>query len=333
MKIEARTEQWEMAEPFRISGETFTHAEIALVTIEDRGVIGRGEACGVYYRGDTSARIVEQVTRLAPILADGIDRAELQRLLPAGGARNALDAALWEVEAGHAGKPVWQLAGLSGARPLPTVFTIGIASPGEMARKAAGMAHARQIKLKLEGDGEDGERVRAVRAARPDVAIAVDGNRGFDPDALGALMPALRSAGVTLIEQPFAIGRDADLRHIDRAIPIAADESVQDSDDLEGLIGLVDLVNIKLDKCGGLTHALAMEQAARRMGFGVMVGNMTGTSWSQAPAFILGQRCDLCDLDGPTFLARDRAPGVRYADGLIHCPDDIWGGGRARAPR
>ena len=331
MKIEARTEQWEMAEPFRISGETFTHAEIALVTIEDRGVIGRGEACGVYYRGDTSARIVEQVTRLAPILADGIDRAELQRLLPAGGARNALDAALWEVEAGRAGKPVWQLAGLSATRPLPTVFTIGIASPGEMARKAAGMAHARQIKLKLEG--EDGERVRAVRAARPDVAIAVDGNRGFDPDALDALMPALRSAGVTLIEQPFAIGRDADLRHVDRAIPIAADESVQDSDDLEGLIGLVDLVNIKLDKCGGLTHALAMAQAARRMGFGVMVGNMTGTSWSQAPAFVLGQRCDLCDLDGPTFLARDRAPGVRYADGLIHCPDDIWGDGRGRAPR
>ncbi|WEK00248.1 MAG: dipeptide epimerase [Candidatus Sphingomonas phytovorans] len=328
MKVHAQTERWEMAEPFRISGETFTHAEIAVVTIEDRGVIGRGEACGVYYRGDTSARIVEQVAMLAPALAGGVDRAELQRLLPAGGARNALDAALWEVEAGHAGRPVWQLAGLAMARPIPTVFTIGIGTPAEMARKAAGMSHARSIKLKLEGGGEDGDRVRAVRAARPDADIFVDGNRGFDPDRLDAIMPIFRQAGIGLIEQPFEIGRDADLRHVDRTISIAADESVQDIGDLEGLIGLADFINIKLDKCGGLTHALEMERAARAMGFGVMVGNMTGTSWSQAPAFVLGQRCDLCDLDGPTFLARDREPGVRYDNGLIYCPDEIWGGGK-----
>ena len=331
MKVEARTEQWEMAEPFRISGETFSHAEIAVITIEDRGVVGRGEACGVYYRDDTSARIVEQVTELAPILAaGGVGRAELQHLLPAGGARNALDVALWEIEAGHAGKPVWQLAGFAEIRSLPTVFTIGVASPGEMARKSASMHHAHSIKLKLEGEGEDAERVKAVRAARPDAQIAVDGNRGFDAESLDAIMPTLRAAGVMLIEQPFALGKDADLRHIDRTIPIAADESIQDSNDLERLIGLVDFVNIKLDKCGGLTHALEMERTARAMGFRVMVGNMTGTSWSQAPAFILGQRCDLCDLDGPTFLARDRVPGVRYADGMVHCPDDVWGRGHVR---
>ncbi|MBR0344486.1 MAG: dipeptide epimerase [Rudaea sp.] len=329
MKLSVRAERWEMIEPFAISGETFTHAELAMVELEDDGARGRGEACGVYYRGDGAANIVRQVSEVAPAIESGVDRAELQRLLPPCGARNALDAALWELEAARTGVPVWRLAGLERATPLPTVFTIGIDSPARMAAKAGAMHHARAIKLKLAGNEADRERVEAVRASRPDTWIGVDGNRGFTPQSLEAIMPTLRACKVELIEQPFAIGRDRDLAGIDRTIPIAADESVQDSDDLEALRGLVDIINIKLDKCGGPTHALAMEQTARRMGFGVMVGNMTGTSWSQAPAFVLGQRCDLRDLDGPTFLANDRAKAVRYADGLIYCPDEVWGSAAA----
>ena len=331
MKLSVRAERWEMVEPFRISGETFTHAELAVVEVEADGARGRGEACGVYYRGDNAANIVRQVTAIASAIEDGIDRAALQQLLPAGGARNALDAALWELEAVKTGIPVWRLAGLNRADPLPTVFTIGIDSASSMAAKAIAMRHASAIKLKLSGDESDRERVEAVRAARPDVWIGVDGNRGFTPRSLEAIMPALHACRVELIEQPFPIGRDGDLAGIDRTIPIAADESVQDSDDLEALIGLVDIINIKLDKCGGLTHALMMEQKARKLGFGVMVGNMTGTSWSQAPAFVLGQRCDIRDLDGPTFLKRDRPKAVTYVDGLICCPDEVWGSSAANS--
>jgi L-alanine-DL-glutamate epimerase-like enolase superfamily enzyme len=329
MKLSVRAEQWEMAEPFRISGETFTHAELAVVELEHAGARGRGEACGVYYRGDDAANIVRQITEVAQTIEEGIDRATLQQLLPACGARNALDAALWELEASRTGIPVWRLAGLERADPLPTVFTIGIDTAAAMAAKAIAMRHAHAIKLKLSGDEEDRERVAAVRAARPNAWIGVDGNRGFTPRSLAAIMSTLHDCRVALIEQPFAIGQDHELAQLDRVIPIAADESVQDSDDLESLIGLVDIINIKLDKCGGLTHALAMERLARRMGFGVMVGNMTGTSWSQAPAFVLGQRCDLRDLDGPTFLAKDRARHVTYADGQIHCPDEVWGSAAA----
>ena len=331
MKLSVRAERWEMVGPFRISGETFTHAELAVVEVEADGARGRGEACGVYYRGDDAVHIVCQVTAIASAIEAGIDRAALQRLLPAGGARNALDAALWELEAVKTGIPVWRLAGLNRADPLPTVFTIGIDSASSMAAKAIAMRHASAIKLKLSGDESDRERVEAGRAARPDVWLGVDGTRGSTPRSLEAIMPALHACRVKLIEQPFPIGRDGDLAGIDRTIPIAADESVQDSDDLEALIGLVDIINIKLDKCGGLTHALLMEQKARRLGFGVMVGNMTGTSWSQAPAFVLGQRCDIRDLDGPTFLKRDRPKAVTYVDGRIHCPDEVWGSSAANS--
>jgi len=313
-----------MRSPFRISGKEFTSAEIVVVEARDGAHCGRGEACGVYYTGDLPDRMVAQIEALMPV-AGTLNRESLQQLLPAGGARNAVDCALWELDAARAGKPVWQLAGLDAVRPLPTVFTIGIDSVGEMARQALGMTHARAIKIKLAGDELDAARVRVIRAARPDVWLGIDANRGFDRAGFLALLPVLHEAGVSLVEQPFAIGREGDMAGIDRSIPVAADESVQQIGDLPGLVGLFDIINIKLDKCGGLTHALAMEQEARRLGFRVMVGNMTGTSWSQAAGFVLGQRCDFVDLDGPTFLAGDRDPSVRYADGMIHCPDTVWG--------
>ena len=324
MKLDVRIESWPMRSPFRISGKEFTTAEIVVVEVSDGVNRGRGEACGVYYTGDVPDRMLAQIEALMPA-ADRLDRESLQHLLPAGGARNAVDCALWELDAARADQPVWQLAGLDAVRPLPTVFTIGIDSVGEMARQALAMTHARAIKIKLAGDELDAARVRVIRAARPDVWLGIDANRGFDRAGFLALLPALQEAGISLIEQPFAIGREGDMAGIDRSIPVAADESVQQIGDLPGLVGLFDIINIKLDKCGGLTHALAMEQEARRLGFRVMVGNMTGTSWSQAAGFVLGQRCDFIDLDGPTFLAGDRDPSVRYADGMIHCPDAVWG--------
>lgn len=328
LKLEVRIESWPMRSPFRISGKEFTTAEIVVVEACDGPHRGRGEACGVYYTGDLPDRMVAQIEALMPV-SDTLDRDSLQRLLPAGGARNAVDCALWELDAARAGKPVWQLAGLDVVRPLPTVFTIGIDSAGQMASQARGMTHVRAIKVKLAGDGQDAVRIRAIRAARPDVWLGIDANRGFDRAGFLALLPVFHETGVSLIEQPFAIGRERDMAGIDRSIPVAADESVQQIEDLPGLVGLFDIINIKLDKCGGLTHALAMEREARRLGFRVMVGNMTGTSWSQAAGFILGQRCDYVDLDGPTFLADDRDPAVRYADGMIHCPDAVWGLGAA----
>ncbi len=326
IEFEFHTERWPMRSPFRISGITFTDAELFVVEIRDGAHIGRGEACGVYYRGDLPPAMTMQAEAVAESVRQGADRAALQSLLPAGGARNAIDCALWELEARRAGTPVWALAGLERADPLPTVFTIGIDAPERMAAAAAAMTHAKAIKLKLSGDDTDARRVEKVRAARPDAWLGVDANRGFTIDGINALIPVLEMAGVSLLEQPLAIGDEAAMAGLDGSIPTAADESVQDCGDLEALGGLFDIVNIKLDKCGGLTHALEMERRARSLGFGVMVGNMTGTSWSQAPAFVLGQRCDYRDLDGPTFLAEDRTPALWYADGMVYCPDMVWGG-------
>ncbi|MGE6710242.1 dipeptide epimerase [Hyphomonas sp. NPDC076881] len=323
--FEFRAEEWPMKQPFRIAGQNFSHAELVVVELSMKGWRGRGEACGVYYRQDDTRHMLEQLSDLRADVENGIDRTSLQNLLPAGGARNALDAALWELEAGCKGLPAWRLAGLKSVRPLPTVFTIGIDDPAMMAQTARTMTHARAIKLKLAGDELDGERLRGVRAARPDVWLGVDGNRGFTPSALTDLLPVLEAVDVKLLEQPFPIGEEEAMRDIRSPIATAADESVQDISDLKPLKGLFDIINIKLDKCGGLTHALEMEKAARALGFKVMVGNMTGTSWSQAPAFILGQRCEFRDLDGATFLASDRERAVTYKDGHIHCPDTVWG--------
>nr|WP_292909159.1 dipeptide epimerase [Niveispirillum sp.] len=328
MRFEARVERWPMRSPFRISGQEFNMAEMLVVQVRDGDLVGYGEACGVYYRGDGPDRMLEMALSVRDALAAGADRTRLQDLLPDCGARNAIDCALWDLEAKRSGRPVWAMAGLKAAVPLPSFFTIGIDTPDAMAAAARTMTHARAIKLKLSGDGDDGARVGAVRAARPDAWLAVDGNRGFTIDSINALVPMLETAGVRLLEQPLAIGREGDMAGLDGSIPTAADESVQVAADLAGLVGLFDIVNIKLDKCGGLTHALIMEKAARDLGFQVMVGNMTGTSWSQAPAFVLGQLCDYCDLDGPTFLAADRTPALWYADGLVYCPDEVWGGAR-----
>lgn len=327
IEVTTRTETWALERPFKIAGyPPATAATIAVVELKENGLSGRGEASGVYYKNDTPATIVAQIQQLAPEIRRGLDRQALQTLLPAGGARNALDCALWELEARRKGRCVWQLAGLPAPRPLLTTCTIGADTAAEMAAQAMRFSDARAIKLKLTGDSEDAERVQAVRSARADVWLAVDANQGFTPASLHDLIPVLLTARVSLIEQPFAVGREQALRGLQCPIALAADESVQVLEDIEAVAELFDIVNIKLDKCGGLTHALAMLKEAQRLGLGTMVGNMTGTSWSHAPAYLVGQSCEIVDLDGPLLLADDRTPGVSYRDGYIHCPDEVWGG-------
>jgi L-alanine-DL-glutamate epimerase-like enolase superfamily enzyme len=326
MKLQVSRDLVPLSAPFTITGYTSTDVAVVVTELSDRGARGEGEAAGVYYLNDDADHMCAAIEGLRHDIEAGIDRESLRRLLPPGGARNALDCALWDLESKRLRQPVWRLAGLEPPRPLVTTFTISAGEPGAMASKAIEYAQARSIKLKLTGQPDlDAERVRAVRKARSDVWLAVDANQGFDTSGLEALMPVLVACKVKLVEQPFARGREADLEGFRCPIPVAADESVQGFTDIEPLVGRFDIVNIKLDKCGGLTEGLAMVAEARRLGLGVMVGNMIGTSLAMAPAWILGQQCDINDLDGTLFIARDRKPSMLFEHGKVSYPDHGWG--------
>jgi L-alanine-DL-glutamate epimerase-like enolase superfamily enzyme len=326
MKLRVEIEKFPLKEPFRITGHTMVDTDVVVVTLEKGGQQGRGEASGVYYRkGDDALGVVQQIEAVRARIEAGIDREALQRILPIGGARNAVDCACWDLEAKLTGKSAWQIAGLDRPRPLLTTFTVGANDPEKMASDARAYTHALAIKLKLTGQPVDADRVRAVRAARPDVWLGVDANQGFPRDSLKTLLPVLVETGVKLIEQPFKIGQEALLDGLQLPIRVAADESAQGLADVAGLVGRFSVVNIKLDKCGGLTEGLAMARAARRLGLDVMVGNMVGTSLAMAPSFLVGQLCQVVDLDGPVFLSTDRSPAVRYENGMISCPDELWG--------
>jgi len=330
LALTVAVEKLPFSAPFRIAGRVFEHQDAVVVTLDDGAHRGRGEACGVFYLNDGVREMQAAIEAQRAAIERGIDREALQRLLPPGGARNALDCALWELDAQRTGRPVWKLAGLKAPRELITTFTLGADQPQVMAAGARRHAEARALKLKLTGDLElDTARVAAVRAARPDVWLGVDANQAYAIDQLAPLVEILVAARVELLEQPLARGREADLEGFESPIPIAADESALGLNDIAGLVGRFDTVNIKLDKCGGLTEGLAMAREARRAGLDVMVGNMMGSSLATAPAFVLGQLCDIVDLDGPTFLARDRTPAVRYAGGRIWCDEAVWGRGAA----
>lgn len=323
MHLHIDIERWPLKAPFRITGYTFTESEVIVVTLTEGGVSGRGEAAGVYYRGESPQSMARQLEAISPQLEEGVTREALRSLLPAGGARNALDCALWDLEARTSGVPVWQIAGLQAPNPLSTTYTVGADTPEAMARTAASLLGAGRLKLKLTGEG-DAARVHAVRAARPDAWIGVDANQAYDPSSLRAVLPALVAANVELIEQPVRIGREHELAGFASPIPLAADESVQSLHDLPNVVGLFDVVNIKLDKCGGLTEALQLVAEIRRLGMKPMVGCMSGTSLAMAPACLAGGRCDLVDLDAPMFLAEDRRPAALYREGTVFCPDG-WG--------
>jgi L-Ala-D/L-Glu epimerase / N-acetyl-D-glutamate racemase len=324
MQIQATIEHWPLKKAFSITNHVFTACEVLVVTVSEDGQSGRGEACGAYYKKETPAQMAQE---LLTAFGSGrhIERSELARIQCTAGAKNALDCALWDLEAKRAGRSVWQLAGLRRPRPLRTTYTLGADTPEQMANAATEFAEASDIKLKLTGDNTDHERVSAVRRARPDVWLMVDANQGFTPETLRALMPTLTAARVSLIEQPYPVGMEADLDDLITSIPIAADESAQNVDDLAALQNRYQVINIKLDKCGGLTPALEMAQECRRLGFQVMVGNMMGTSLSVAPAYLLGQLCDFVDLDAALFLKSDRDPAATYSGGVVTVPRSLWG--------
>lgn len=327
-RIEVEIARLPLNEPFRISGHIFHHIETVVLHLEADGCVGRGEAAGVFYLDDTPSLIAQMLVATRSVATQGVDHRRLAQILPAGGTRNAFDCALWDLQAQRMGTPVWSLLGMAPPGPLLTTYTIGCAAPGKMAAQAAGYAKARAIKIKLCGDEEDGRRIAAVRAARPGIWLAVDANRSLTPATLRHLLPALLAADVQLIEQPFAISADDALSGFDLPMAIAADESIQTIADVGRLASLYDVVNIKLDKCGGLTDGLRLAQRARSLGLDVMVGNMLGTSLAMAPAWLLGQFCDVVDLDGPIFLKADCAPGAEYRDGHIDCPAALWGSGQ-----
>jgi L-alanine-DL-glutamate epimerase-like enolase superfamily enzyme len=315
-----------LAAPFRISGFVFESSDVVVVELTDGSTTGRGEAAGVYYLNDNAPQIVEMLEAKREAIETCESRDQLRERMPPGGARNAVDCAMWDFEAKREGTEARRIAGVSEPKALITTFTLGAEDPGKMAEGARRYADAKAIKVKLTGDfEEDCERIRAIRAARPDVWLGVDANQGFRREQLDQLVDVLQSCRVSLLEQPLPRGSEADLEGYRSPIPIAADESALVLDDVAGLVGRFDVVNIKLDKCGGLTEALMIAEEARRLGLGVMVGNMVGTSLAMAPAFILGQQCDFVDLDGPTFLRADRNPACEYRDGTIFCSDDIWG--------
>jgi L-alanine-DL-glutamate epimerase-like enolase superfamily enzyme len=324
--LAAVTERFALKEPFNITGHRILAIDVVVVTLRRDRHIGRGEAAGVFYlKNNQPTRLLEQIESVRSLIESGIDRQTLQRLLPPGGARNALDCALWDLEAKETGLPAWRIAGLDAPRPLLTTFTVSANTPERMAADARAYEGARALKLKLTGEPVDADRVRAVRESCPTVWLGVDANQGLTRTSLDALLPALVDARVQLLEQPLRIGRDSELESLQSPIPIAADESAQHLGDLRGLVGRYQVVNIKLDKCGGLTEGLAMAHRARELGLAVMVGNMLGSSLAMAPAFLLGQLCEVVDLDGPVFLSRDRSPSVRYEQGMISSPEPLWG--------
>jgi len=313
--------------PFRISGHVFETVPVLTVTLSQGSCKGEGEAAGVYYFKDLPPSMAETLDGVAAEIEAGLGREDLRKLLPSGGTRNAVDCALWDLESQLANRPVWALAGLEAPKPRLTTFTVGADAPDMVAAGAKAYRGARALKLKLTGETDiDIERVRAARRARPDVWMGVDANQGFTPASLEPLVPVLLECDVSLLEQPFARGREKDMEGLKLPIPVAADESCQNLEELETLPGRFDVVNIKLDKCGGLTEGLMMAARAKQLGLKVMVGNMVGTSLAMAPAFVLGQLCDVVDLDGPVVLVQDRQPSVRYDNGEIWCPPAVWGG-------
>lgn len=311
---------------FRISRGAKTAAEVVVAAVQDGDAVGRGE-CVPYARyGETVDGVVAALTAMTDSVASGLDRLALQTAMPAGAARNALDCALWDLEAKRSGRPVWQLAGLM-APPVPvvTAYTLSVDTPEAMAAAARAVADRPLLKLKLTGEG-DLERVRAVRAHAPAARLIVDANEAWTLDHLRRFAPALAALQVELIEQPLPADNDDALLGLDGPVPLGADESCHGLESLERLKGRYGMVNIKLDKTGGLTEALRIKAAAEAAGFGVMVGCMVATSLAMAPGVLLAQGAGLADLDGPLLLDRDRVPGLRYEGAWVHPPEpSLWG--------
>ncbi len=314
-------DRFALAEVFTIARGSRTHADVLTVELSREGARGRGE-CVPYARyGETLASVRAQIEGLPSDLT----RAALQDALPAGAARNAVDCALWDWEAKAAGKRVWELAGLGTPGPMITAFTLSLDSPEKMELAARKHAHRPLLKIKL-GTPDDMPRLEAVRRGAPDTRIIIDANEGWSAEVYSDLAPHLLRLGVALVEQPLPAGADDMLAEIARPLPVCADESCHDRASLPALRGKYDMVNIKLDKTGGLTEALALRDAARAQGFKVMVGCMVGSSLAMAPAVLVAQGAEVVDLDGPLLLAEDRAVPLFFDANGVHPPmPALWG--------
>ena len=325
MKFSAHLENWELTEPFRIAGSEWRSSASLVVQLSEDGHTGRGEAQGVFYMEETAQSIFEQVHNVAGIISSGISRKELQDLLPAGGARNAVDCALWDLECKRSGKTIWELTGID-PKPVTTVFTIGLEDTSEaMAAKAAAAADAPILKIKLDGHLPF-EKLAAIRAARPDAELVVDANQGWSFELLKEVIPKCADLNLGMIEQPLARGGDEMLEGFESPITLAADESCLDTSELETAARRYSMINIKLDKTGGLTEALRLARAAKDKGCKLMVGNMVGTSLSMAPSFVIAQLCDFVDIDGPLLLKYDRPRALAYNNGVVRGIDPrLWG--------
>lgn len=319
--ITATLDRFPLARAFTISRGSKTEAAVITVTLTRHGITGRGESVPYARYGESPEAVLAQIATLP----EGITRAALQETLPPGAARNAVDCALWDWEAKSAGQRVWHLTNLPAPRPRITAFTLSLDTPEAMRAQAQENAHRPLLKIKL-GTLDDMPRLEAVRAGAPKSTIIIDANEGWTPEVYTDLAPHLLRLGVALVEQPLPAGADGMLSEIPHPIPICADESAHDRTSLPALRGRYDMVNLKLDKTGGLTEALLMADDARHMGFSLMVGCMVGTSLAMAPAILPAQLAAFTDLDGPLLLAQDRANPLRYDEEGVHPPEAaLWG--------
>ncbi len=330
LTLAARIERWPIAGGFTISRGAKTEAVVIVAEVsrqnrDGKAIVGRGE-CVPYARyGETPEGTLEAILAMQDALRGGLDRQALQAQMRAGAARNALDCALWDLEAKVAEKRIWDLLGRPAPRPLTTAYTISLGTPESMAEATAKAAHRPLLKIKLGGDGDEA-RIAAVRKAAPDAELIVDANEAWTDGNLERHLAACAAAGVTMIEQPLPAGHDQALSRIRRPVAVCADESVHDRASLEGLRERYDAINIKLDKTGGLTEALAMAEAAKALGFDLMVGCMVATSLAMAPALMIAQGARVVDLDGPLLLAKDRDNGLRYDGSTVYPPGiELWG--------
>ncbi|NKL37895.1 dipeptide epimerase [Rhizobium leguminosarum bv. viciae] len=323
--LDIQMNSFPIAGTFTISRGAKTEAEVITCTLIEEDAQGLGE-CVPYRRyGETMESVFAQIEAARPLIEAGISRHDLLSAMPPGAARNAVDCALWDLEAKRTGDSVAVRLGLSAPQPLTTAYTISLGEPEVMAAQAREHAGRALLKVKV-GTGDDESRIRAVRAAAPDAEIILDANEGWPEAVLERHLHIAAEAGIALVEQPLPAGRDGLLAEIRRPLLVCADESVHHTGDLASLADRYDAINIKLDKTGGLTEALSMKAEAERLGFSIMIGCMVGTSLAMAPAVLLAQNADFVDLDGPLLLSRDREPGLRYAASLVFPPEtSLWG--------
>lgn len=326
IELRAQIDRFPIEGSFTIARGSKKEAVVVTVTVRDGEKSGHGE-CVPYARyGETPESVLELIESARTPLARECTRLELQSILPAGAARNAVDCALWDLEAKRAGKRAYELAGISALKPVTTAYTISLGTADVMFEATKKVAHRKLLKIKLGAPDGDIERIRAVRKAAPESVLIADANEGWTPANISAHLEACREARFSLIEQPISAAADEFLRGLNSPVPLCADESVHDRRSIERLVGLYKYINLKLDKTGGLTEALELARLAEAKGLGLMIGCMVGTSLAMAPALVLAARAEFVDLDGPLLLARDRVPGLVYEDSLVHPPSaELWG--------